>query len=112
MGEEETWGRETQREEKAREICGRKRTIERDRAETWERAREGMREMGQRNAERVGERESARARKKERKKEMGLRHGRNRERVFKTENERDRETCVTERKRCGKDMWREKEKNN
>ena len=69
MGEEETWGRETQREEKAREICGRKRTIERDRAESWERAREGMREMGQRNAERVGERECAR--KKERKEERG-----------------------------------------
>ena len=55
-----------QREEKARERCGRKRTIERDRAETWERAREGMREMGQRNAERVGERVRAQERKQER----------------------------------------------
>ena len=56
---------------------------------------------------RESRRESARARKKE----MGPRHGRDRERVCETENERDRtETCVTERERWGKDMWRERKK--
>ena len=51
-----------EREEKARErTWGRERTRERDGAETWEKARKVMREMGQRHAERVVERESARA---------------------------------------------------
>ena len=46
-----------QREEKARERCGRKRTIERDRAETWERSRDETETWRDRDRMRESERD-------------------------------------------------------